>query len=78
MNRPKFIMEEIYSRGYDTVGNYHMCGVFSGHTVIRNKLPDYMVIVQDEDGSYQPAIIDSRNDDGTVTVIMSNRDYSEE
>lgn len=39
--------------------------------------PD-MVIVQDEDGSYQPAIIDSRNDDGTVTVIMSNRDYSEE
>ena len=77
MNKPKFFIEEVYNQGYDTAGNYHICGVFSGHTVIRNKLPDYMVIVQDEDGSYQPAVIKSQNDDGTVTVIMSNKDYKE-
>lgn len=63
MNRPKFTMEEVYNHGYDTAGNYHIYGVFSGHTVIVNKLPDNLVLVQDEDG--------------TVTVIMSNRDYKE-
>lgn len=27
--------EEVYDYGYDTAGNYHMYGVFSGHTVIK-------------------------------------------
>ena len=28
--------EEVYDSGYDTAGNYHMYGTFSGHTVIKN------------------------------------------
>ena len=29
--------EEVYDYGYDTAGNYHMYGTFSGHTVIKSK-----------------------------------------
>ena len=29
--------EEVYDCGYDTAGNYHMYGSFSGHTVIKSK-----------------------------------------
>lgn len=42
------------------------------------QLPDYLVLVPDEDGTYRPAIIESRNDDGTVIVIMSNNEYEVE
>ena len=42
----------------------------------RDKLPPIdMVLIEDEDGNRHPAIVESRNDDGTVTVIMSNKDY---
>lgn len=27
--------EEVYNCGYDTAGNYHIYGTFSGHTVIK-------------------------------------------
>ena len=27
--------EEVYDSGYDTAGNYHIYGTFSGHTVIK-------------------------------------------
>ena len=33
--------EEVYYSGYDTAGNYHMYGVFSGHTVIEAPIKIY-------------------------------------
>ena len=30
--------EEVYARGYDTGGNYHWSGVYSGHHVIKKTL----------------------------------------
>lgn len=39
--------------------------------------PDYLVLIPNEDGGFQPAIIDSWNDDGSITVIMSNKNYKE-
>lgn len=30
--------EEVYAQGYDTGGNYHWHGVYSGHHVIRKQL----------------------------------------
>lgn len=28
--------EEAYREGYDTAGNYHIYGVYSGHTVVKS------------------------------------------
>ena len=30
--------EEVYGQGYDSVGNYHWYGVYSGHHVIKKQL----------------------------------------
>ena len=30
--------EEVYAQGYDTGGNYHWHGVYSGHHVIKKQL----------------------------------------
>ena len=39
--------------------------------------PDYLVLIPDGDGGFQPAIIDSWNNDGSITVTMSNKNYKE-
>ena len=52
---------------------------FSEQLVARAKeihpewFPD-IVVVQDEDGNQHLAVVESWNDDGTVTIIESNRD----
>ena len=41
---------------------------------ILDKLPpSRLAFVKHEDGSYHPAILESVNEDGTVTVIESNK-----
>lgn len=38
--KTKACYEEVYREGYDTAGNYHIYGVYSGHTVVKNEVQD--------------------------------------
>lgn len=47
---------------------------WSEQALLSGKLPpSKLVFVKHKDGNYYPAIIKSINEDGTVTVIESNR-----
>lgn len=38
--KTKACYEEVYREGYDTASNYHIYGVYSGHTVVKNEVQD--------------------------------------
>lgn len=40
------LCEEVYGRGYDTAGNYHWYGTYTGHHVIEKET---VVIVEEEE-----------------------------